>query len=283
MKKLVFLLSLSIIGCSTKEQNKVNLSSIEYQKFELPKDLEETSGIILNNGLLWTHNDSGNESELFNIDATGEIIQKIRITTAKNIDWEDITAKNEFIAIGDFGNNFGTRKNLYLLELKLINGKLNKYDSIPFFYPEQTSYLFNALTPFDAEAIINIENKYLVFTKNRNTLTTEMYLIDKTLNRPVEAEYIESLNVNSLITGGDYNEDSKTLVLTSYSSGGHQYLIRIKNFSLQTLKNIEIENYGLDYKDAQIEAITIINENEFWITSEETDSFEPFLAKIKIN
>ena len=110
-----------------------------------------------------------------------------------------------------------------------------------------------------------------------------MYLIDKSLNRPVEAEYIESLNVNSLITGGDYNEDSKTLVLTSYSSGGYQYLIRIKNFSLQTLKNIEIENYGLDYKDAQIEAVTIINENEFWITSEETDSFEPFLAKIKIN
>ena len=26
-----------------------------------------------------------------------------------------------------------------------------------------------------------------------------------------------------------------------------------------------------------------LNENEFWITSEETDSFEPFLAKIKIN
>ena len=283
MKKLVVLLSIFIIGCSTKQQNKVNLSSIEYLKFDLPKDLEETSGIILNNGLLWTHNDSGNESQLFNIDSTGKIIQKITITTAKNIDWEDITAKNELITVGDFGNNFGTRKNLYLLELKLTDGKLNKHDSIPFFYPEQTSFLFNALTPFDAEAIININNKYLVFTKNRNTLTTEMYLIDKNLNRPIVAEYVESLNVNSLITGGDYNEDSKTLVLTSYSSGGYQYLIRIKNFSLQTLENIEIENYGLDYKDAQIEAITIINENEFWITSEETDSFEPFLAKIKIN
>ena len=283
MKKLVVLLSIFIIGCSTKQQNKVNLSSIEYLKFDLPKDLEETSGIILNNGLLWTHNDSGNESQLFNIDSTGKIIQKITITTAKNIDWEDITAKNELITVGDFGNNFGTRKNLYLLELKLTDGKLNKHDSIPFFYPEQTSFLFNALTPFDAEAIININNKYLVFTKNRNTLTTEMYLIDKNLNRPIVAEYVESLNVNSLITGGDYNEDSKTLVLTSYSSGGYQYLIRIKNFSLQTLENIEIESYGLDYKDAQIEAITIINENEFWITSEETDSFEPFLAKIKIN
>ena len=283
MKNLVVLLSIFITGCSTKQQNKVNLSSIEYLKFDLPKDLEETSGIILNNGLLWTHNDSGNESQLFNIDSTGKIIQKITITTAKNIDWEDITAKNELITVGDFGNNFGTRKNLYLLELKLTDGKLNKHDSIPFFYPEQTSFLFNALTPFDAEAIININNKYLVFTKNRNTLTTEMYLIDKNLNRPIVAEYVESLNVNSLITGGDYNEDSKTLVLTSYSSGGYQYLIRIKNFSLQTLENIEIENYGLDYKDAQIEAITIINENEFWITSEETDSFEPFLAKIKIN
>ena len=48
-----------------------------------------------------------------------------------------------------------------------------------------------------------------------------------------------SYNVNTLITGGDYDEDRNLLALVSYNSNGNQYLLLFENFKLNNLENTE--------------------------------------------
>ncbi|MDX2444801.1 MAG: hypothetical protein QNK30_13465 [Bacteroidales bacterium] len=79
----------------------------------LPAVIHETSGLIFLNKKLITHNDSGNESALFEVDTvSGAVIRKIIVKNAANIDWEDICADDSSIYIGDFGNNGGNPTDL---------------------------------------------------------------------------------------------------------------------------------------------------------------------------
>ena len=88
--------------------------------------------------------------------------------------------------------------------MELSKGKALMLDSIPFHYPEQDYFDFQQSTPFDAEGLVFIANKMVVFTKNRRTLTTEIYVISTTSEAALK---IGSLPVGSLITGADYHQE----------------------------------------------------------------------------
>lgn len=84
----------------------------------LPDELSETSGIITFDSLIWTFNDSGGEAKIFGLNTkTGSITRTLEIKNGKNSDWEDIGQNKEFIFIGDFGNNDGSRKDLRIYML----------------------------------------------------------------------------------------------------------------------------------------------------------------------
>ncbi|MBJ34058.1 MAG: hypothetical protein CMC89_04950 [Flavobacteriaceae bacterium] len=275
----VFLVFSTLIGCQSANNsgNKDSIVKI-VEKYNLPYILEETSGLAILNDTLWTLNDSGNEAALYAISTKGELLNK-RDTTKTNIDWEDMTIVNGNMLVADMGNNFGTRKNLYLLEIDLSNGGATTFDSIPFNYPEQDNFDFQQNTHFDAEGIVVVENKIVVFTKNRSTLTSEVYVISPSGG---PATKMGSLPVGSLITGADYHQESKTLALTGYRRDDNQYLYVIDNFSLSAVADANISQYDLDFNGAQIEAISIKDAKTFWITSEETTTYNAFLAKIKV-
>ena len=275
----VFLVFSTLIGCqlANNSGNKNSIVKI-VEKYNLPDILKETSGLAILNDTLWTLNDSGNEATLYAISTKGELLDK-RDTAKTNIDWEDITIVNGNMLVADMGNNFGTRKNLHLLEIDLSNGGATTFDSIPFNYPEQDNFDFQQNTHFDAEGIVVVENKIVVFTKNRSRLTSEVYVISYSGG---PATKIGSLPVGSLITGADYHQESKTLALTGYRRDDNQYLYVIDNFSLSAVADVNISQYDLDFNGAQIEAISIKDAKTFWITSEETTTYNAFLAKIKV-
>lgn len=253
------------------------------EHYELPLVLEETSGLAMLNDTLWTHNDSGNEATLYAISTKGKLLAKRTLEKKhQNIDWEDLTTADNRLVVADMGNNFGTRKNLYLLDIAFANGKASVVDSIPFHYPEQTDFSFNQATPFDAEGLIYIDGQLLLFSKNRKTKTTELYLLPRSSDENKAAKKIGSLPVGSLITGADFDPKSKTLVLTGYGSSYDQYLYVLRNFSLESIADVEISQHVLDFKGAQIEAVCIMDENQVWITSEKTRKHPTFLAKISI-
>lgn len=250
------------------------------EKYDLPLFLEETSGLTVLNDTLWTHNDSGNQAALYAISTKGKLLDKKNLDKHRNIDWEDITTADGKLVVADMGNNFGTRKNLYLLEINISNNGVDVLDSIPFYYPEQKNFGFQQASPFDAEGLIYIENNLVVFTKNRATLSTELYIVSRKNNA---TKKIGSLPVGALITGADYHAESNTLVLAAYGKDKKQYLFKIDDFTLMPNPNLSINQYELDFRGAQIEAVSIIDKKTVWITSEKKKKYPPFLAKIELD
>jgi hypothetical protein len=271
MKNIYLLVGLILFGCSNKEINSAEIDSAEIiSKVELPKVINETSGLEFYNNYFVTHNDSGGEPSLYVFNEEGEIIETIGLNKnpdfkIKNNDWEDITSDNKYFFVADTGNNFGNRDNLNIIrvskEVDLIVDGI-----IEISYSDQESFFPRPKHKFDAEAIIIIEDKIALFSKDRENLNTDLYLVDK----------------NTLITGGDYFENLSLLALVGYNSKGDQYLILFENFELNNLENNTFIKFKIPLEQAQIEAVKIIDEKTFWVTSEDEGIGSPFMYKIKV-
>ncbi len=99
MNKLPLLIIILCFSCQTG-----NLSVIA----DLPNSLKETSAVELigNSNLIWVIEDAGNKNILYGLNTKGKIVKEIKITNAKNTDWEDLASDSlGNIYIGDFGNN----------------------------------------------------------------------------------------------------------------------------------------------------------------------------------
>ena len=85
---------------------------------DLPDLLQETSGLLWIDGQLYSHSDEG-PARLFRIDpGSGAIEQTITFIGADNVDWEDLAEDEEYVYVGDFGNNSGNRTDLTIYRIE---------------------------------------------------------------------------------------------------------------------------------------------------------------------
>ena len=247
---------------------------------ELPISVYETSGLeIINNNLI-TVNDSGNPSNLYYLNSDGEILFRRVFNDLKNNDWEDLTADEEFIYIADIGNNFDTRENLRIIKTS-INSENNSFEIINFHYPEQVDFSFKQLSMYDAEGLISIGDYLFIFTKNRAKKITEIYRLPKKPGN-YKAELIGEIDVESIVTAADYNDELKLLALTSTFDFKEYFIITVENFDPSKLDIIEINKFLIPIGKSQVESIKIINESSFWVTSEAELLGKPKLYKISL-
>ena len=287
MNKACLLAGLMLFGCSNKEIDSAEIDSAEIvSKIVLPKIINETSGLEFYNNNFITHNDSGGEPSLYVFNEMGEVIETIGLNKnpdfeIENNDWEDITNDNEYLFVADTGNNFGNRDNLNII--RVSKGTDFMVDGIiEISYSDQESFFPRPKHKYDAEAIIVIEDKLALFSKDRENLNTDLYLVDKNQNGSQILTSEVSYNVNTLITGGDYDEDRNLLALVSYNSKGNQYLLLFENFKLNNLENNTFKKFKIPLEQAQIEAVKIIDEKTFWVTSEDEGIGSPFMYKIEV-
>jgi len=243
----------------------------------------ETSGLEIVNNNLITINDSGNPSNLYYLNQDGELLFRRIFNDLKNNDWEDLTADEEFIYIADTGNNLDTRENLRIIKIP-IDSENNYFEIINFHYPEQVK--FNTLeksSQYDAEGLITIGENLIIFTKNKLKKITEIYTLPK-IAGTYEAKKIGSLNIQSIITGADYDSKTKVLALTGSLSfkGDKYYIFKIKDFNLKKTINNQIDMYEIPLEKTQVESIKIIDNNTFWLTSEAESFGSPYLFKISL-
>lgn len=188
---------------------------------ELPKEVNETSGLFFYNGRLWTHNDSGGKPILYGLDTTNfEVVQRITLANVKNHDWEDVCTDGTTVFVGDIGNNNAKRKNLriYTFPLSSIPDEGDatvSVDSILFRFADQIDFTKRKVHDFDCEAMFATEQYLYLFSKGWATGATRLYRLPKTPGNYV-AEVVNSFDSQGLVTGADYDPENKLLVLVGY-------------------------------------------------------------------
>lgn len=196
---------------------------------KLPKILNESSGlIILSENHFWSHNDSGGKPELYEIDSTGKLTRTLKITNAKNMDWEEITLdKQDNFYVGDFGNNANKRRDLTIYKIK--NFSKIKSDSTPaekitFKYEDQFDYPpAPAFKHFDTEAMLVVGDSIYIFTKDFYTQPysgkSRIYVIpnkpgDYTARLVNILETDKSSKYNGAVTAAAISENGTVAILT---------------------------------------------------------------------
>ena len=276
--KLIRLFVVVIFGFAYQNSYSQKLT----EDISLSKKIDETSGLEIVDGQFITHNDSGGDPKLYYLDKKGKIVFERTLNGVKNNDWEDITKDDQFIYVANMGNNFDTRKNLSIVKTP-IDPSSSEAELIEFNYPEQVKFTtaYNQ-SQYDAEALITIDDYLIILTKNKLKKITEIYALPKIAGK-YEAKKIGSLNTQSIITGGDYDPDTKLLALTGTLIFNEYYILKIEDFDLESKKDYEIDMYEIPIGKTQVEAIKIIDSNTFWITSEdEKSSSSARLMKIKL-
>jgi hypothetical protein len=187
------------------------------------KKLNEVSGLaasIVNPGLLWTLNDSGNEPEVYLIDAETNIKRTYVLEGVSNRDWEEITLGpgpkpgKTYLYVGDIGDNLAAHKYKYIyrFEEPLYNADAGKgkieitnFDTIVFSLSDEER---------DTEAFVV------------DPLTRDIYIISK-WSRPVDlyqlkttpaqhdtaiAQHIGTLPI-SIVVAADFSRDGSELLI----------------------------------------------------------------------
>jgi hypothetical protein len=168
MKNLLYSSALLLISISVQAQN-LTLNTVT----DITGILNESSGVVfIPPNKLYTHNDSGGNDEIYELDTLGNLMRTITINSGNNTDWEDITKdNNNNIYIGDFGNNNNDRTNLRIYKIQnpaSFTGNSVTAQQISFEYPDQTMFPpAPAKRNFDAEGFVWYNDSLYIFTKNR--------------------------------------------------------------------------------------------------------------------
>ena len=240
------------------------------------RDIVEVSGMIQSSfdpNVFWVHNDSGGAAELYAITLDETLIATIQLENAVARDWEDISLgpcsssnNTNCIYIGDIGDNdhrFGSVSIYRFVEPDPSEGDqtITNVETGRFNYPNG---------PQNAEAlIVDQDSNIWILTKKEDSfdLFTATFTANETVSLSLENEiqFDEFVQNNEeLVTGADFNRESKRLLVRTYSS-----ILEYRLSPEQTLHNLDQITPLLlpSGEDEQGEAITY-GQNGYYHVSE---------------
>jgi hypothetical protein len=249
------------------------------ERYILPCEVEETSGLIFFNNKFWTQNDD-TDNHLYSFGFEYDpLFEAHPMEGLQNKDWEEIQQDENYLYIGDIGNNSGNRTDLKIYKIEkasLFDGQPGiAVDSIMFSFEDQNNFdpPGPLQTDFDAEAFVVTGTDIYVLSKQWISHKTAVYRFPNEAGVH-EAEKVDEYNVEGLVTGITYMEDMQLAALTIYDFpevsaprilllydfpehdffGGNKRFLKISNLI-----------------GRPIEAITTINGLDFYITNERVE------------
>ena len=180
------------------------------------------SALLFYKGSLWTLNDSGGKAEIYRLSTkSGKIIQTISLKGVKNVDFEDLTQDEDYIYVGDIGNNMGNRKNLvvYKIAKKDIHRKKDaevKVKAIRYAYADQINFKKRSRrNNYDCEALTSLGDQLYLFTKDWLDAKTRVYILPKKKGK-YSLDVWKEFDADGLVTAADFNLKKNELVLLGY-------------------------------------------------------------------
>jgi hypothetical protein len=229
MHKLLAIALLSAFtACSQTAADKPNGSDFsigEKLKRLNNNQIKEASGIAAsfrNPGMLWTHNDSGNDAEIFLLDTALNVKLNVKFPNLTNRDWEDIAIgpgpdpAKSYVYIGEIGDNFAQYqdKKIYRFEEPLAGGDpIMSIDSVDVI----TTQLPRARK--DTETLMidsNTRDLYIV-SKRENPVVVYKIKYPYPTDSTVTADSITTIPYGQ-ICGGDISGDGKEILLKNYQN-----------------------------------------------------------------
>ncbi|NND11778.1 MAG: hypothetical protein EX254_01225 [Flavobacteriaceae bacterium] len=247
----LFLVIIILISCDEKETHVIA---------DLPGHLTEVSAVetIIASNLIWVIEDSGNKNVLYGLNQKGKITQEIKISNARNEDWEDLTAdKDGNIYIGDFGNNT-RRRNVFAIykvnRANLSEASINA-EVISFELPPK-------LKREDFEAFFIHDNNFYILGKD-----PRKSIMIKVPNKIGDhtAELVSEFNLkgkHNSVTSADISNDGKTIVLLN-----HDKVWKLSGFSDNDFFSGTIESIPLDH-NTQKEGVCFKSDDTIYVTDE---------------
>lgn len=192
---------------------------------KLPAEVDESSGLAMRDGRLWTHNDSGHAATLYQLSEAGDAIsRRVHIKNAANYDWEALAQDSDWLYIADCGNNIGDRS--WLQIYKVAWQDLEQAEDGAEVVAKRIMFRLADTEPStrphahndDCEALTVVGDELWLFTKNWQDRHTRLYRLDKTA-AVQEVVSSERFFTNGLITGADFDPDTERLALVGYRLG----------------------------------------------------------------
>lgn len=193
----------------------------------LPEGLGESSGLAIGrsaSGVLWTHNDSGDDPVVYAVTPEGRLAAKVRVQAAENRDWEDIALGpcaegGSCLYIADIGDNDGDREDVDIYrvaEPEAASGSTAPAERFQVRYPGG---------PRDAEALFVLPSGeiHIVTKGRRQAVEVFRYPLPLRAGETVELERVATLHPGARgevmqVTGADASPDGAWVAVRTYGS-----------------------------------------------------------------
>jgi hypothetical protein len=271
-----------LFGCEAKSPQS-ELDSKEV----LTKPLNEISGMVADGNELWAITDKP-KAVVYKLNPEGKVVQEVTIKNAKATDVEAVTKDDNYIYIGDIGDNEGDREERQVIKVSksaIGTGKNPEVDGevITFRFSDDVMVDKKKKNNYDCEAILSFGDSLYVFTKRRTDLQTELFSLPKTAGSYI-ARSIGTFDTKGLVTDASINKQNNEVALTGYNKG-HKYPFILlftnflgNNFLSGNMQRIELADKPWDW---QIESITYNDKGEIYFACEETKEVKSTLYAIK--
>lgn len=189
-------------------------------------EIDEASGLAasrLTPGVLWTHNDSGDNSRIFAINETGELLAICKLSDVQARDCEDIAIGRgpvdslHYIYLADMGDNSAQYKACYIYRFpepqidpagRDQTIKINEVQVIAFQYPDGSR---------DAEALLADPITGDLFIVSKRDKNSRVYRLPfpQTAGQVLTAEYLGTLPF-TMAVAGDISADGREILIKNY-------------------------------------------------------------------
>ena len=214
--------------------------------------LLEISGMspsLLNEEILWAHNDSGDAAQIYAIHKNGTHLATVTLEGVVATDFEDMASgfcpnrQDYCLYIADVGDNRHERETLQLHILKepVIDASLSE-QPLSYALEKTIELTFSGEKPNIEAFVVNNQNNRGYFFEKADNQMPRLFVVDlegenhQTIGDAATfaaPRLPNSTGINTLITAGAYHSNAKRLVLKTYA-GVFEY----RFIGEQTLENI---------------------------------------------